>query len=254
MQVAGAAVSRWQVRRGVDSNSTGTWRLAALLASAGAAEPVAAVALGVDTGQDELAATRRLAALGKAKLLAALEDSDVLIALVDRVWPMIEELAAPEQAATVDELHDKFMLDGNAFTLQLGTIDQFYGGLEGIVGIPNPHFDQGMEYDHCGKDDSARPFEMPNHKAQTTSTVEWRFVHDPEKGADGEGLGFEPYPSPENAREPLPFSHFEPDLKSRNVDLAKIGQPPVSRAEFCGARLYTGPVSPCLICRTSPMM
>ena len=72
-----------------------------------------------------------------------LHKGNALGALVDKVWPAIEAIAAPEQAVTVAELHNKFMLDGRAFTLQLSGLDKFYGGLEGIVGPPNPQVASG---------------------------------------------------------------------------------------------------------------
>ena len=114
-----------------------------MLASAGAAEPLATAMLGADAGADELAVTRKIASLGKPALLLMLHKGNALGALVDKVWPAIEAIAAPEQAVTVAELHNKFMLDGRAFTLQLSGLDKFYGGLEGIVGPPNPQVASG---------------------------------------------------------------------------------------------------------------
>ena len=217
------------------------WRLSALLSSAGATEPLAAALLGADV-EDELAATRKLGQHGKAALLSALQSSDILTALVDRIWPEIELLAAIDKAATVDELHDKFLLDGKAFTLQLGGLDKFYGGLEGIVGAPNPQIDEGVLHDHCGMADATIRFDMPNGKMTTTSTIEWRFVSSPENGADGKGSPFEPYPNQTKARKPLRYEAFDAELKERNEALVREGQAPLGREEFLSARLYTGPM------------
>ena len=50
-----------------------------------------------------------------------------------------------QETATAEELQDKFVHDGKAFTLQLGGLDKFYGGLEAIVGAPKPKVLEGME-------------------------------------------------------------------------------------------------------------
>ena len=197
--------------------------------------------LGTEVG-DELAATCKIASLGKAALVSRLCDGDALSALVDKVWPAIED-AAGGIASTSSELHDKFMLDGSVFTLQLAGLDTFYGGLEGIVGHPNPQVAKGMASDHCEGADASIAFSMPNRKATTTSAIEWRFVASPESGADGNGATFTPYPKPENSREAYGFAHFNRELQSRNDELAQLGIPPVGREEFLGVRLYTGPVS-----------
>ena len=149
-----------------------------------------------------------------------------------------------QETATVEELQDKFVHDGKAFTLQLGGLDKFYGGLEAIVGAPNPKVLEGMESDHCAMPDSTEPFDMPNRKATSTSIIEWRFVASPEKGADGLGKKFAPYPKPENSRIPLPFDSFQVELGQRNEKLAEMKQPKLVQEEFLGARLYTSPVPP----------
>ena len=147
-----------------------------------------------------------------------------------------------QETATAEELQDKFMLDGNAFTLQLGGIETFYGGLEGIVGAPETHVEAGMVSDHCRQADSSEPWGMPNYKTTTTSKVEWLFVANPLEGADEHGASFSPYPTKERSRQPRPFDFFEAELQKRNRLLAELGEPPVGRMEFFATRLYTGPV------------
>ena len=134
------------------------------------------------------------------------------------------------------------MLDGSTFTLELGGLDKFYDGLEGIVGAANPNVYDGMRRDHCEMNDSAVPFDMSNHKAQTTSIIEWRFVTNPENGSDGNGAPFAPYPNVATSRRPHQFDSFRAELRRRNADLSAAGQPPVTREEFYGARLYTSPM------------
>ena len=141
---------------------------------------------------------------------------------------------------TAAALHDKFAVQ--SFTLQLGDLDTFFGGLEGLVGAPDPKVYQAMEREHNQGADSV-PFNMPNGKARTTSAIEWRFVACPDKGADGFGSPFEPYPGPANSRQALPFAHFEAELARLNGELSHAGfKQTVGKDEFIAARLYTGPM------------
>ena len=125
------------------------WRLGSLLDSAGATEPLAAAMLEAanlgDAGrEDELAAARAIGKLGeqagKAALLSALTAGEALHKLVDKVWPSFARLADPEEAATADELASKFEV--SAFELQLSGLREFYGGLDAIIGNPNPNIEQ----------------------------------------------------------------------------------------------------------------
>ena len=65
------------------------WRLASFLSTAGAIAPLAAAMLAGDSKGDELAASRKIASLGKPALLLALHQGNALSALVDKVWPAI---------------------------------------------------------------------------------------------------------------------------------------------------------------------
>ena len=168
-------------------------------------------------------------------------------AIIGTVWRGVKVLKEAE-AASADELHEKyttekFMIDkyGKAFTLQLGGLNKFFQGLEGMVGPPNPQVLEGMRRDHCLFGDATTPFDMPNKKAKTTSTIEWRFVANPAGGVDERGTPFEPYPK-KDSRQALTIEYFRRELKGRNDELAQIGQQPVDDNEFYGARLYTGPM------------
>ena len=194
-----------------------------------------------------------------------LERGGVIGHLAKCLATSLEELQAGH-AATAEELHDKFVADGNCFKLQLGGRENFDDGLEGIVGRPiqglDKSLEKGIRKDHCYEEDSKLPFDMPNKKAQTTSEIEWRFVCCPEDGADGKGPApynpvhgpeltpygypmpatpFVPYPKPDASREPWTLEHFEAELAKRNQQLAKH-KTTLSRDEFIGARLYTSPM------------
>ena len=219
-------------------------------------EAIAAALLsdGENSVADELAFLRGLPCT-KAALYARLEEGRVLETLADCLSRSLTELQAT-RTATAEELHDKFVADSGNFKLQLGSLTQFFSGLSGLVGAPNPQVEQAMVREHCEMLDATIPFDLPNKKATTTSTIEWRFVADPAGGADGQGASFVPYPYTEVAtdtynpgaakwkklRKPLPFDHFEAELKRRNEELEKDDHAPVGKQEFWAVRLYTGPM------------
>ena len=177
----------------------------------------------------------------KEAVRARLAKGGALDQLADTLVDAFSKLQAADTASAA-ELHDKFVLDGSAFTLQLGGLDKFYSGLDGIVGSASPNVHDAMRRDHCQMNDSAVAFDMPNRRAKTTSTIEWRFVVSPKEGSDGNGAPFAPYPKETNSRRPQSFEEFGPELRQRNAALAAISQPSVGREEFYGARLYTGPM------------
>ena len=58
-------------------------------------------------------------------------------------------------------------------------LDDFFGGLEGQVGAPQPNALEAIEAEHLHRDDSLVDFLAGNYGVQTTSTVEWFFVVEP---------------------------------------------------------------------------
>ena len=189
---------------------------------------------------DELAFLRGLPCTKEA-LRDQLEQGGILDRLADCLSKSLTELQAAH-AASAEELHDKFVADGKGFTLKLGGLKKFYGGLESIIGTPSPQVEQAMVREHCEMQDARTPFDMPNKKATTTSTIEWLFVANPSKGADGQGAPFARYPKPDRSRESLQFEHFEAELTRRNEELEKEGHASVGKEEFFAARLYSGPM------------
>ena len=218
------------------------WTMEAWLSRLGGVASALASALksGEDVPDDELTYARGLGCSAQA-LQIRLAKGGALEKLSSYLAKQFQELQQAE-AVTAGEMHDKFALDDRSFELQLGGLDTFYGGLEGIVGPPKPQVDLGMQQDHLEMQDSFIPFDMPNRKMTTTSATEWRFVASPEEGSDGQGGPFVPYPNPNNSRQPLPFEDFAAEFAKRNVMLTKMKQPRMCREEFIGARLYTGPL------------
>ena len=69
--------------------------------------------------------------------------------------------------------------------LEYGSLSVFFGGLEGLVGSPNPKVMASMTEEHSARGDSTRDFTTSNYDLRTTSAVEWAFVATPDALPDG---------------------------------------------------------------------
>ena len=110
-------------------------------------------------------------------------------------------------AASGEELHDKFVQSGSAFTLSFGSLSSFYLGLEGMIGTL-PTSSTGSK-EHCESEDSRDEFAAGNYGTTTSSQVEWWFVVEPEHGLRRWSRPTGPTrascaPPPERCRQPTP--------------------------------------------------
>lgn len=251
------------------SAASESWQLASFLTSAGVATPIASVlrdSSAAAGAADDLAAARQLAAAGKAALCSAMRSrAPTLIEdIAEAIWPAFALLADPRQAATAEELHDKFLANQKGVEMEFAGLEVVHCGLEAIIGVADPRVGMAMKREHTLAPDAQQPFLMPNGKSETTSAVEYNFVADPERGADGQYKPFEPYPPPPVApppgadaealaayekkreaykpRQPRPIGDYEPERRACNEQLAQQGEQPVSEQEVIGARMYTGPM------------
>ena len=183
---------------------------------------------------------------GKDALLSMLRDGDVLQRMADSMWPKLVALSGSE-AATATELTSKFVSGGVGFDLEYGGLKSFFGGLEAVVGAPNPSVRLGMTRDHCESADSDDIFLTPNYSMNTTARAEWWFVADPDRGLVHLAIDKYPAEAPETIhdaampRRPLPAVDFQEAMREKNLELHTLEQPPIDEEEFIGARLYTGP-------------
>ena len=76
---------------------------------------------------------------GKDRMLELLKEGNALERLAEDIWEGMEKLAGGgnDEPLTAQEMSDKFMVDGKAFTLQMSGLDSYWRGLEGLVGSPN---------------------------------------------------------------------------------------------------------------------
>ena len=66
----------------------------------------------------------------------------------------LKEAAAPTGA----QLNKKFVDDYTATEMAFGQQDEFFKGLEGLIGPPNPDLVKGIRGEHCERTDSRWPF------------------------------------------------------------------------------------------------
>ena len=97
-----------------------------------------------------------------------LEHSNALPEIVRFISDKMKELveaAAPSGA----ELNKKFVDDYTATEMAFGQQDEFFKGLEGLIGPPNPDLVKGIRGEHCERTDSHVPFRTSNYGIETTS-------------------------------------------------------------------------------------
>jgi hypothetical protein len=89
---------------------------------------------------------------------------------------------APSAAAeALSHVNSKFCLDG-AFVGQYATLNDFYHGPEALIGTPNPRIEEGMEIEHCRRENKDIKFTTSNYNVQTWPSLEWEFVVAPKSG------------------------------------------------------------------------
>jgi hypothetical protein len=183
--------------------------------------------------------------ISKGAVLALLEHSGALPEIAGFISDRMKELV---RAAAVDgdALNLKFVDDYGATAMVFGQQNEFFKGLDGLIGPPNPDLVKGMHGEHCERTDSKVPFTTSNYGIETTSHAEYLIVVDPTK-LNGPLSGMDArLPSdqanPTGARVPKPPSEFALKLDARNEQLEDIDIGKLCMQEFHAARLYTGPM------------
>jgi len=206
----------------------------------------------------QLAAKGGGAAAGRKALVDLLGKGGALERLATKLWSGIEQLKKNE-AHTGAELQSKFLQEG-AGMLSYGGLSTFYGGLEAIVGAPDPNVGEAMAKEHTQRADADAWFTAGNYGIRTTSAIEWRFVTCPEQGPDGGAKkgnqgGMPAWPQETKnltavrdggvevsiQRQPLAVDALAAATGARNARLRELKEPELRIEEAFGARLYTGP-------------
>ena len=233
------------------------WTAAGWLASAHVERTLAAALLGGEASGDELAAMRGLGACDSLEEELTARLVGAIGPLVAQLAPRLRELATVE-AATTAEMQTKFSQEARGM-LQYSSLSAFFGGLERLVGSPDPNIKVRMADEHAARGDSSRPFTTGNYGVTTTSATEWAFVATPDAppaagwpteekiraalagdgGADLAAL----LASGAQHRQPRPLAELEAATEhNANERLRELVEPQVSMEEAIGLRLYTGPL------------
>ena len=161
------------------------------------------------------------------------------------MWQETQKLQ--RDGAVRQEIESKF---AGAIELEYFGLETFFGGLEGVVGPPDPKVLEGMrrEHVHGPGTEATDPFTTPNYGVETTSQVEWSYVA--EDNATPEQLGLTAWPVeaathlPDRSRCRVrqPLATFEATVRQYNERLQAARQPTMMTAEVIAARLYSGPM------------
>ena len=159
-----------------------------------------------------------------------------------------------------EELHKRFLTDGNAIRLQYGSVKDFFAGLEGMLGSPASDVMHAMESEHG----SHEPFKAWNANVLrvTTPHAEWVYVAEKRageevqevkgvtitEGVQGQPTTFTKHPSHkadlagpqvppgqhDKGRNGWTLKHFWEQKEAQKAGLML--------EEVAGLRLYTGPM------------
>ena len=137
------------------------------------------------------------------------------------------------------------------FDLKYGTLNDFRGGLLGLLGedMPAPgDVLSAMEADHVQFADCDTTFEVYNYGTVTTSRFEFYFVVDP-SSTRLKMLGIDEWPvdvklkaAGRHCREAVSVRSFREARARIATELEEAGSAPLTVEEFFAARLYTGPM------------
>jgi cell division septum initiation protein DivIVA len=204
-------------------------------------------------GEDPDAALGLLRGIKDRAALAKLLRTEAMIeGMIDLVWAETEALQRAG-AATSGEIQSKF---AGAIELSYGGLDKFFGGLEAIVGGPNPKLLEGMEGEHLNGPgtESTDTFTPGNYGITTSSLIEWKFIVDEEATPKQVGLDRWPEESVEKlpdrslCRKHRPLADIKKEAEYRNEQLAKGKNSGLGVEELIAAVSYTGPVMPSSQC------
>jgi len=121
-------------------------------------------------------------------IAALLNESNCLSTLAKFVAKKIDKLGSGATSSG-EALNTKFVEDYKGRPMTFGTQKDFFSGLGGLIGPPNPNLLEGMRWEHCERKDSYEKFETSNTQTTTTSHAEFYFVTDPEMLTSQLGTG-----------------------------------------------------------------
>ena len=255
---ASSSVNEADVPAGADRWSAAQWLVSKDIDVTKAIAPVLVDAAGGSLSIDELSRVRSFGSTITVEALeSALLKGGVARALADAMVKPLRMLSESEWASAHELVKNPKYADST--TAGFADTSAYFGGLERIMGGPNPRLRRGMEIDHNECDDSHAEFTAPNYGVRSTSAIEYAFVAAPSsppapllaalKDEEGRPAPREDWPRETAAHEAAPA--FKPRVPMQlpalgrarlaiNQRLAAVGGNPLLEEECLGLRLYTG--------------
>ena len=241
------------------------WTVTGFIASIPGIASTIASALVEEADPNPFAALQRFGNMPNARDAVRARIAACVDSLTQLIQPKLEELVQHE-ATIADpntaELQEKFSLDTHTYEGEYGTLSTFFGGLQEIIGSPEPKAMDAMCNEHTRGVDSKVEFTTGNYDVTTTAEVEWEFVATPEsprqfpsekKIAAAQHLKSNKQlartkslqaiiDSRAKPRSPIPLAQLQEKAKGVNKRLDDLNLQGVKDEEVVGARLYTGPM------------
>jgi hypothetical protein len=187
------------------------------------------------------ASDRNVAELDRIKYTTDDEISHAVdVAAVQMKSELREAVARLRVAKDVDarELNEKFAADGSAFTFRYAGMEEYHGGLEGMLGNPDPRVAEAVAWEHTQSPDSAKLFPCW-WIGETTPQVEYAYVANQAAKQEETKNG-----TREKGRDAWTLGRFIAENKAL-VDVSAGGTATVNglqEVEVVVLRLYTGPM------------
>ena len=234
-----------------DGSPTEAWRIVEWIKGVGVHRAVATALLAPlaaeQRASDPGAALAYVKGLKSREQVAQLLGTRAFLAtVVDMVWSEVRTLQSVG-AATNKDLESKF---AGAVALSYSTLDTFFGGLEGIVGSPNPKVLEGIRNDHLKGPgtESSDVFTTSNYGVETQTRIEWHFVVSADVTPEQLRIpcwpieSAEKLPDRECARQRRSLEALQVAVEDNNRQLREANQPELMLEEIIAACLYTGPM------------
>ncbi|GFH52597.1 hypothetical protein CTEN210_09073 [Chaetoceros tenuissimus] len=153
------------------------------------------------------------------------------------IFQMLQKEFDPQEDVQDESKTNEKFLDFD--TLEYGSVQTYYSGLEAVIGMPSIKLKEAMKREHLEGLDHGRYFTAPNTNVETTSAIEWNFVVNPH---ELDSLNIESWPQAPRGdkRYPTDLQKYLEIMNEKNSLLS--GQEKLTEEEVIALRLYTGPM------------
>jgi hypothetical protein len=159
-------------------------------------------------------------------------DNAVAAAAVQMKAELKDAVATLQKTKEVDAhlLNEKFAADKDTFTFRYGGMEEYHGGLEGMIGNPDPRVAEAVTWEHTKSNESTKSFTCW-WKGETSALVEYDYVANLPATEEDTNNGRR-----EKGRDSWTLSRF----MEENHEL--ITTAALQKVEVIVLRLYTGPM------------